>query len=74
MRAGEFTITALHHRGNHFICLLLGAILWACFCSPAVAFVDDLPTKRVLILYTHRVALPITQQWDRGFVLLYKPS
>jgi len=26
----------------------------------------ELPTKRVLILYTHRVALPITQQWDRG--------
>ena len=26
----------------------------------------ELPTKRVLILYTHRVALPITQQWDKG--------
>jgi signal transduction histidine kinase/ABC-type uncharacterized transport system substrate-binding protein len=26
----------------------------------------DLPAKRVLILYTHRIALPITQQWDKG--------
>ena len=26
----------------------------------------ELPIKRVLILYTHRVALPITQQWDKG--------
>lgn len=24
------------------------------------------PTKHVLILYTHRVAMPISQQWDRG--------
>lgn len=66
MRVAEFILAASHHKGNHSICILLGAILWACFCSPAVAFVDDLPTKRVLILYTHRVALPITQQWDKG--------
>lgn len=66
MRVAEFMLAATQYTGSLSIKFLLGVILWTCLGSPSVAVADDLPTKRVLILYTHRVALPITQQWDRG--------
>jgi hypothetical protein len=68
MRSPNLPITPTVFYCESFACLAYGwePFLWVFTSSQAFAFVDDLPTKRVLILYTHRVALPITQQWDRG--------
>lgn len=66
MKGWESTSTGL-------LPLLLGPIRILAFILLVFGLADDiwsdeteLPTKRVLILYTHRVAMPITHHWDKG--------
>lgn len=68
MKVWESTST-----GSGSLPLLFGPIRILVFILLVLGLADDvwsdeteLPTKRVLILYTHRVAMPITQHWDKG--------
>lgn len=66
MRVLEFWSAGLFSLLLRWICIPLCLLLVAGIADHVWSDDTPLPTKRVLILYTHRVALPITQQWDKG--------